>query len=186
MCRYADTVAYSKTCPDCGRVFNHPPAYASHVGSRLCREDTATLSQPASVDRSKLGAASQQERLVWNALEDAQLARLVRLHGPGGWDGKSAAFTTARSASALRRRWQKLEDAAQENGVSMGEERVPLYNTATKRKVAGGSAPRRDHLERYLQEHPEYEVFQMEEEEEEQEEDEEEDEEEEEEEEKLS
>ena len=173
MRRYADTVAYSKTCPDCGRVFNHPPAYASHVGSRLCREDTATLSQPASVDRSKLGAASQQERLVWNALEDAQLARLVRLHGPGGWDGKSAAFTTARSASALRRRWQKLEDAAQENGVSMGEERVPLYNTATKRKVAGGSAPRRDHLERYLQDHPEYEVFQMEEEEEQEEEEEE-------------
>ena len=38
-------------------------------------------------------------------------------------------------------------------------ERVVLWNTVTQRKVAGNSAPRRAHLEAYLNEHPEYEVF---------------------------
>ena len=39
------------------------------------------------------------------------------------------------------------------------DERAMVWNTITMRKSAGMCAPRRSHLEQYLQEHPEYEVY---------------------------
>lgn len=106
--------------------------------------------------KSLVPSAEDDARFVWGALEDAELARLVREDGPGSWAAKASVFSTGRSASAIRMRWIKLEEDAEQAGTTAGEMRIRVWNRATQRLTAGNSAPRRENLERFMEEHPEY------------------------------
>ena len=46
----------------------------------------------------------------YSASEDAQLMRLIKQHGVGGWTHKAGLFATKRSASAIRKRWSRFEE----------------------------------------------------------------------------
>ena len=100
------------------------------------------------------GAVDDDARTVWGALEDAELARLVREGGAGSWVAKASVFSTGRSASAIRMRWSKLEEDAEAAGTTAGEIRIRVWSRTTQRVMAGNSAPRRENLERFLEEHP--------------------------------
>lgn len=105
---------YSKTCPDCGRLFSHPPAYASHVGSRLCKEESALLQQKQQEQQQQQKQKRTQPELdprSWSADEDEALLQLVRTRGEVDWATRAAEFPYNRSISAMRKRWFKLQQA---------------------------------------------------------------------------
>lgn len=60
--------------------------------------------------------------------------------------------------SELRRKMAK-NNAKPSNAGKGDDERVMVWNTRTMRKSAGMCAPRRSHLQQYLQEHPEFELY---------------------------
>ena len=146
---YADSAGYQKACPDCGRVFTHPPAFASHVGSRLCKEDTQALvaKSPGGYKREPLtegdaaaafvrpsprgspmqrSAVPESDPRSWSAEEDEALLQLVHNKGAADWVGKAAAFRYNRSASAVRKRWFKLqEDAADSMAQQRSQGQLP-------------------------------------------------------------
>ncbi len=140
------------------------PEYEVYTDQNLPGSDW--LKPPSNVSRSpspvqqspKTFASSAEDdaRTAWGALEDAELARLVREDGTGSWATKASVFSTGRSASAIRMRWIKLEEDAEQAGTTAGEMRIRVWNRKTQRLTAGNSAPRRENLERFLQEHPDY------------------------------
>lgn len=68
------------------------------------------------------------------------------------------AFDPDRLESELR--YKAAKNKAKPTNAGKGDdERAMVWNTKTMRKSAGMCAPRRSHLEQYLQEHPEYEVY---------------------------
>lgn len=93
----------------------------------------------------------------------------MKKYGVGDWVGKASRFTTSRSANSLRKRWVKLEEEGLAHPgsstlpvtkLSEGQDkRVKVWNTQTRRALAGMSAPRRENLKRYLAEHPEMQIY---------------------------
>ena len=71
------------------------------------------------------------------------------------------AFDPDRLEAEQRRKMaqQSAKSTNAGGGASSDDERVVLWNTVTKRKSAGNTAPRRTHLEQYLRAHPEYELY---------------------------
>lgn len=71
------------------------------------------------------------------------------------------AFDPSRLEAELRRKTaqQPGKSTSASSGTSHDDERVTVWNTATNRKTAGNSAPRRVHLDQYLKEHPQYELY---------------------------
>ena len=98
---------------------------------------------------------------VWSVAEDRELIGLVRQHGPRDWSSKESMLSTGRSANAIRKRWTKLEEdaAALEPAAGASDERVKIWNRKTERSHAGSAAPLRANLAKYLQEHPDCEVY---------------------------
>lgn len=123
----------------------------SKGGSLQPASNGSRSTQPAPKSTS---STEEEGRTMWSALEDAELARLVRENGPGNWKTKAAVFTTGRTASAMRMRWCKLEEEAEQFDTTAGEMRIKVWNRSTQRIAAGNSAPRRENLERFLEEHP--------------------------------
>lgn len=130
---------YSKTCPDCGRTFTHPPAWASHMGSRLCREESALAKQQQQQQNAKQSGHSRSmadstapprgspkpraeptepDPRSWSAEEDRELLQLVRSQGATDWAARAAEFPFNRSASAIRKRWFKLQEQAADSMAS--------------------------------------------------------------------
>ena len=134
---FEPTGGYSKTCLDCGRIFTHAPAYASHVGSATCKEDAARAKQqrqqhqqngkqatrsqfvpePTAPPRGSptvRGDVPDPDPRSWSAEEDRALLELVRSRrAASDWTTRAAQFPYNRSSSAMRNRWFKLqEDAA--------------------------------------------------------------------------
>lgn len=104
----------------------------------------------SSVGPSSEGEEDEEEpRAYWNSEEDSELKKLVKKDGVGDWVGKATRFSSARSANSLRKRWAKLEDDEIDSAAlstqhatspSEAQERVKVWNTRTRRALAGMSA----------------------------------------------
>ena len=104
----------------CGR-----PRVFSRARRRAATTSSSGAGAAAEESRGARGASSSSSRIsiYKNSAHGCGGRSGDAEAGPGGWDGKSAAFTTARSASALRRRWQKNYDWTRRRGCC-GEARL--------------------------------------------------------------
>ena len=90
--------------------------------TRAPKEKTSSSSSSSSAMDEK---TSPSEASRWDAAQDAELTRLVRKLGTNDWEKMAAAFSTARTASALRNRWYSA-----------------LAGDASATKAKGGSVPK--------------------------------------------
>ena len=103
-------------------------------------------------DRQRQREAERDSAIAREDPSDAQ-GQQVEYSRSGRMRKSTQAFDPDRVKSELR------HTVAQNPARPTSDERVMVWNTVTKRKSAGNNAPRRAHLDRYLKEHPEYEVY---------------------------
>ena len=94
---------------------------------------------------SAAAAATPEATVAWSPEEDAELRAAVEQQGAGEWQGMAEAFSTARSADALERRWRAIR-----------EERVEMWNKKTQKRLSGHNNPKRCDVEDFMRRHPVY------------------------------
>ena len=57
----------------------------------------------------------------WTAAQDAQLLKMVKTEGSGGWQKKAVRFTPSRASSALRQRWYIIRKTGSDEAASAAE-----------------------------------------------------------------
>ena len=71
---------------------------------------------------------------AWSPEEDAALRELVSKEGAGDWTAKAQTFAFERSETSLRKRWHKLQSAAQHGGGAEAEGAQPAQASSAKAK----------------------------------------------------
>ena len=87
----------------------------SSAGASASTKVTFTMpkTEPAFEPPESSSAGTIPSGTPWSTAEDEQLRGMVKAEGPGDWIGKATRFTASegRTASALRKRWAKLQVA---------------------------------------------------------------------------
>ena len=120
--RHGGYLKYQKECPDCGRVFTHPPAFSAHVGSRLCREtnpddarQTATEQRHAAPKRSTEALRHRSAAAPKRSDTEAQ-RQLTRVRKP------VAAYDPLKEAARPQKKVEGASESESESESSEGEE----------------------------------------------------------------
>ena len=100
-------------------------------GGKGKEDDEDTMAASAAAAPAEGTEPAQRIAVPWSPKEDAELRAAVEQQGVGSWQGKAEAFSTARSAAALRQRW-----ASRKDDVPGSKGRSSVSESERKRAVA--------------------------------------------------